>query len=179
MLLAEQTLLLAAPCLPPQPDFGGQTRVGRRDSPSGQRPLVPAARTAARGGSSGLGPTRGARHERDPPPPSAPPPLPLPLPHGCPAQGAPARQGGRTAGTLPPLLRLPAAEAEAGRSRAGGGLAGSRAYLPPQEEQVAAVRAGPPGFLCARPPATASRRSCLGHPAAPWPRPPTAASRAS
>lgn len=40
-----------------------------------------------------------------------------------------------------------------GRSRAGGGLPGSGAYLPLQEEQVAAVRDWAPGFLCARAPA--------------------------
>lgn len=59
----------------------------------------------------------------------------------------------------------------------GGGLAGSSAYLPLQEEQVAAVRAGAPGFLCA--PArycfSSEPFGSLRPPGpAPWPRPPTA-----
>lgn len=59
----------------------------------------------------------------------------------------------------------------------GGGLAGSCAYLPLQEEQVAAVRAGAPGFLCA--PArycfSSEPFGSLRPPGpAPWPRPPTA-----
>jgi hypothetical protein len=55
-------------------------------------------------------------------------------------------------------------ETGAGRGRAGGGLAGSGAYLPLLEEQVAAVRPRAPGFLCAHPPAALSRQSSLGHP---------------
>lgn len=42
-----------------------------------------------------------------------------------------------------PTRRNSANEAGAGRGRAGGGLAGSSAYLPLQEEQVAAVLPGP------------------------------------
>lgn len=43
----------------------------------------------------------------------------------------------------PPTLANSANEAGAGRGRAGGGLAGSNANLPLQEEQVAAVLPGP------------------------------------
>lgn len=54
-------------------------------------------------------------------------------------------------------------EAGAGRGRARGGLAGSSAYLPLQEEQVAAVSAAwAPGFLCTLLPAAVSRQSSLG-----------------
>nr|XP_025867458.1 capping protein, Arp2/3 and myosin-I linker protein 2 [Vulpes vulpes] len=157
MLLAEQTLLLAAPCPPPQPDFGGQTRVGCRDSPSGQRPLVPAARTAARGGSSGLGPTRGARHERDPLPPSVP--SPLPLPHGCPARGAPARQGGRTAGTLPPLPPPPTSPGRGGRGgeEPGWGRPGRKPRVPSAAGGAGGCSAG----RAPRLPVCAPARNCF------------------
>lgn len=64
----------------------------------------------------------------------------------------------------PPTEANPASEARAGRGRVGGGLAGSGAYLPLQEEQVAAVLPGAPGFLCTLRLASFSRQSSLGRP---------------
>lgn len=51
-----------------------------------------------------------------------------------------------------------------GPGRVGGGLAGSGAYLPLQEEQVATVLSGAPSFLCTLPLAAFSRQSSLGRP---------------
>lgn len=62
----------------------------------------------------------------------------------------------------PPTRVNSANEAGVGRGRARGGLAGSSAYLPLQEEQVAAVLPGPPSFLCTLLPAAFSRQSSLG-----------------
>lgn len=141
-------------------DQGGR----RRESPSGQHPLVAAAGTAAWGRSRGLEAASGT--------------------DACATlQAAPSRPSGLAdellrdgadgqSGLCLPVKRAasPGRGGRAGRSRAGGGRAGSGAHLPLREEQVAAVRAGPglPVRACQLP-------SLLGapgaSPAAAWPGP--------